>query len=63
MYREEYGDDYTEGATSHTTLYHLLCMANIELLVLYFIVMITLFYCLDGLYLGATLPLLTLLLG
>ena len=41
-YREEYGDDYTEGATSHPTSYHLLHMANIELLELYFIVIFTL---------------------
>ena len=41
-YREECRDDYIEGATSHPILYYLLHMAKIEMLVLYFIVMITL---------------------
>ena len=40
-YREEYGDDYTEGATSHPISWYLLRMAKIEMLVLYFIVIIT----------------------
>ena len=42
VYREEYGDDYTKGATSYPISKHLLHMAKIEMLVLYFIVMITL---------------------
>ena len=41
-YREEYRDDYTEGAISYPTSQHLLRMANIELLLLYFIVIFTL---------------------
>ena len=39
-YHEEYGDDFTKGATSHPISLHLLCMANIELLLLYFTVII-----------------------
>ena len=33
-YHEEYIDDYTKGVTSHPTSYHLLRMANIEMLLL-----------------------------
>ena len=35
-YYEEYGDNYTKVATSHPISQHLLRMANIELLLLYF---------------------------
>ena len=33
-YREEYEDDYTEGATSHPISKHLLRMAKVEMIVL-----------------------------
>ena len=41
-YCEEYGDNYTKVATSHPISQHLLRMANVELLLLYFTVIIIL---------------------